>query len=122
LEDEEERKETEQKETELEQKLREILKRKLAPQKENIIKFCDKESDPYKNMLKLEQKIDMMQSEMILSKTREEKIIEIFSKRRIENIQPNGQELVHSQLIETDSGQRLYGNGLVSKSQAVFTR
>lgn len=41
----------------------------------------------------------MMQSEIILSKNREEKIIEIFNKRRIENIQPKGQNLIHCELI-----------------------
>ncbi len=102
-------KEDEQKETELEHRLREILKRKLAPQKENIIKFCDKESDPYKNMLKLEQKIDMLQSEMNLNKTKEEKIIEIFNKRRIDNIQPKGHEMIHSQLIDRDSEKDVQG-------------
>lgn len=55
-------------------------------------------------MQKLEQKIDMMQSEMILSKTREEKIIDIFNKRRIENIQPKGENAVHCELIVTDDG------------------
>lgn len=44
-------------------------------------------------MLKLEQKIDMMQSEINLNKIKEEEIIEIFNKRRIERIHPKGHEI-----------------------------
>jgi hypothetical protein len=44
-------------------------------------------------MLKLEQKIDMMQSEMNLNKIKEEGMIEIFNKRRIESIHPKGHEI-----------------------------
>jgi hypothetical protein len=61
-------------------------------------------------MLKLEQKIDMMQSEMNLNKIKEEGMIEIFNKRRIESIHPKGHEIerihpkgdemVHSELID----------------------
>ncbi len=52
---------------------------------------------------------------MILSKTREEKIIEIFNKRRMENIIPKGGKLVHSQLIEMEEGQ--VESNMISKSQ-----
>jgi hypothetical protein len=60
-------------------------------------------------MLKLEQKIDMMQSEINMNKIKEEGMIEIFNKRRIESIHPKGHEIesihpkgdemVHSELI-----------------------
>ena len=79
-------------------------------------------------MLKLEQKIDMMQSKMNLNKIKEEEMIEIFNKRRIESIHPKGHEIerthpkgdeiMHSELI--DENEEKDGDGIKKVGKSRF--